>query len=188
MYVSICRGLYLLGRVQRLLRNFNDCWNRHIWDVSGMACRTHVVDSSCRPCTRDVVETLIWVLAWRWDVNMGIWVEMRCDLGGGEMQIYGPWSIWFMDEGKSRILWPEFHRAGPWWRLDAHIETWMALRWCLGGAEMQFGGTGMQVKHHLVAVQRQIYGAGLRWDTIWMERRHESRSLDLGETQISGNG
>ena len=123
----------------------------------------------------DVVETLIWVLVWRWYVNMGTWVELRRDLDGGEMPIYGPWRRWFMDEGKTRILWPVFRWAGPGWRLDAHIETWMALRWCLGGAEMQFGRAGMEVKHHFAAVQRQICGAGLRWDAIWMERRHESK-------------
>ena len=45
----------------------------------------------------------------------------------------------------------------------------------------------MEVKHHLVAVQMQIYGAGLRRDAIWMDRIHEYRSLDWGDTQISGN-
>ena len=43
---------------------------------------------------------------------------------------------------------------------------------------MQLGRTGMEVKHHLVVVQRQIYGPGLRGYVIWMGRRCESRSLD----------
>ena len=135
----------------------------------------------------DEAETLIWVLVWRWDVNMGPWIELRCNLDWGEMQIYEPWWRRFMDEGETRILWPEFRWEGPGWKFDAHIETWMGLRWCRGGSEMQHGKTGMEVKHHLV-VQRQIYGPGLRWDTIWMGRKRESRSVDWGETLISGNG
>ena len=55
----------------------------------------------------------VWVLVWRWDVNMGSWIELRCNLDGGEMQSYGPWWRWFMDEGETRILWPEFRWAGP---------------------------------------------------------------------------
>ena len=128
------------------------------------------------------------MLAWRWNVNMGAWIELRYNLGGGEMQIYRPWWRRFRDEGETRILWPEFRWSGPGWKLDSHIETWMGLGWCLGGSEMQLGGTGMEVKHHLVVVQRQIYRLGLRWDAIWMGRRLESRSLDWGEMSISGNG
>ena len=128
----------------------------------------------------DEAETLIWVLVWRWDVNVGPWIEMRCNLDWGEMQIYGPWWRRFMDEGETRILWPEFRWAGPGWKFDAHIETWMGLRWCRCGSEMQLRRTGMEVKHHLwtwIEVRHYLDG-----------RRRESRSVDWGETSISGNG
>ena len=37
-------------------------------------------------------------------MNMGSWIELRCNLDGGEMQSYGPLWRRFMDEGETRIL------------------------------------------------------------------------------------
>ena len=132
----------------------------------------------------DEAETLIWVLVWRWDVNVGPWIELRCNLDWGEMQIYGPWWRRFMDEGETRILWPEFRWAGPGWKFDAHIETWMGFRWCRCGSEMQLGRTGMEVKHHLGKYMDLDWGKtrfGWDWDRTRMELMCNSRDLDGGD-------
>ena len=90
---------------------------------------------------------------------------------GGEMWIWGPG--WISDANLMDLRCESMGLDGGevvnGWRWDKNIVTWISLkqdlglRWCLGGAEMQFVGTGMQVRHNLVVVQRQIYGPGFKW-------------------------
>ena len=53
--------------------------------------------------------------------------------------------------------------TGLGWRWDVHPETWMGLRWCPYGSEIQ------------------LLGPGWGWDVTWMEVRCKYRDLDWGE-------
>ena len=117
---------------------------------------------------------------WKWDTNIRTWIEVRHNMAvvgtliwGTCMGVrceYGGW-IWDTNlmEEISESMDLDGGEAVNGWRWDKNLVTWISLkqdlglRWCLGGAEMQFVGTGMQVRHNLVVVQREIYRTGFKW-------------------------
>ena len=69
----------------------------------------------------------------------------------------------YMDGGEAIFVSSGFSGTGPGWRWNINLETWMGLRWCLYGSEIQ------------------LLVPGSRWDVIWMEVRCKYRELDWGE-------
>ena len=83
--------------------------------------------------------------------------------------------------------------TGPGWRWVVILQTWMEVRWDLGGAEMQvfapgmrWGGTCMKVRPTSRALDRCGMGPARSWDAIvgtWMSVRSNFHG---GETWILG--
>ena len=106
-------------------------------------------------------------LSWpglRWDVT---WIVVSCEYrdldgrgkGEGEMQIFVIKMVlgWRWHEESWGL---HAGDAGSGWRRDTNLETWIALRWELEGAEIQYTRPGW------------------RWDVTLMELRRESYDLD----------
>ena len=154
-----------------------------------------------------------WDSTWKKrNVNLEVKMELGCwswDLDGGEM---GPGFSWDAQletwlgwhETRMRNYWGELDggdtRHGWWWHkiLGTWIRgdrTWVDVRcttWDLDVFEMVPGwiwdsnfGTKMEVRGELYGYQMQIYVPLLMWNTICMERTHESGSLDWDHFQIS---
>ena len=106
------------------------------------------------------------------------WNTTQAMLDGGET-----W-IWILG------AWCE---TGPGWRWVVILQTWMEVRWDLGGAEMQvfapgmrWGGTYMKVRPTSRALDGCGMGPAWSWDAIvgtWMSVRH---NLHGGETWFLG--
>ena len=88
-------------------------------------------------------------------------------------------SEWYMDGGEAtKLLDLDLGGTGQGWRWHVHLETWMDLRWCLYGSEMQLWGAWMEVRSQLDGGDMQFWGPGLGWDSIWMEVSRESKGLN----------
>ena len=88
-------------------------------------------------------------------------------------------SEWYMDgEEATKLLDLDLGGTGQGWRWHVHLETWMDLRWCLYGSEMQLWGAWVEVRSQLDGGDMQFWGPGLGWDSIWMEVSRESKGLN----------
>ena len=158
------------------------------WDVTRMEVR-------CKYQDLDWGETRP---GWSRDFNMGACMEVRCEYGALD------WIEMQPRLGRDANLWTLMETVHGW-RRDMNLVTWISLSrtrmevwrtyWNLDGFEMVSGWiwdatwedwNGGETSP--CCCSGAIIWTGLRWDTIWMGRRRESRSVDWDETSISGSG
>ena len=105
---------------------------------------------------------------WRWDAKLETCMVVTWDIDGHKSWISGygwRWKTPYMEVGE--MLGPGLRWDVTWMKVWYTSQTWLALRWGLGRAEMQF------------------LWPECRWDKTLVEVRCEYWELDRVVTQIS---
>ena len=119
-----------------------------------------------------------------WDAQLETW------LGWHETRLRNYWGE--LDGGDTKHGWWWYKILGTWIRghrtwVDMHCKTWNldVFEMVPGWIWDSIFGTYLEVRGELYGYQMQIYVPFVMWNTIWMERTHESGVLDWGHFQIS---
>ena len=132
---------------------------------------------------------------WRWNLSLPgwgwytTWVEVRHDLEGVKVQIYGLWMELILDIGGLELhtswtdrMWYVIWVEVRWYRDRDDIRTfWHGCRW--GRTWMEMKRTSMGLRLDLGVAELHFSGHGWRWDVTRMEVRCKYQDLDWGETR-----
>ena len=117
------------------------------------------------------------LLGWRWDANIGIWMEARCnkEVGRSFMDIARGETVhrWRWDKNLVICSWYSTGILG--WRWKARITFLVALRWSWIELRCNFRELDVAETSH-----------GLRWDTDMRTCIRVRHDLDGGEMWIQG--